>query len=87
MDIPEYAQRKSELKSQLKEEQTRLEEAQSTQGNTVIRLQIIGGFKGILKKLPNYITQADPQEVNNQLRTFISKIIISPTTVKIELID
>jgi len=87
MELPEYTKRKTELKIQIEAEKKKLETAQNNQDRTALRLQIIGGFAGILEKLPNYLTQAPPQEVNTQLRAFIEKIIITPTNITIELIE
>lgn len=87
MTLPEYTTRKAQLKDQLKEEEIKLHHNQNQQHRTATRLQIIGGFQGILSQVPAYITQAPPQEVNTQLRAFIHKIIITPTTVTIELIE
>lgn len=87
MTLPEYTTRKTQLKEQLTQAQAQLQHIQNHQHRTAQRLQIIGGFQGILKKIPAYLTQAPPQEVNTQLRAFIHKIIITPTTVTIELIE
>jgi DNA invertase Pin-like site-specific DNA recombinase len=87
MDIPEYTKRKTELKSLIKTEETKLHQLTDNQDQAAVRLQVIGGFIGILSKIPKYLTEADPQDVNNQLRGFIQKIIITPEDVKIELID
>lgn len=87
MDIPEYMARKAQLKALLKEEENKLEATETSQDRSAQRLQVIGGFAGILDKIPQYITEAEPQEVNNQLRAFIQKIIITPDHIHIELIE
>lgn len=87
IELPEYTLEKSKLDTDLKAAHKKQTANQTQTTARATRLALIGGFQGILQKIPAYITTAPAQEVNTQLRQFINKIIITPTTITIQLIE
>lgn len=87
MTLAEYATRKEELQAIIQKEQNKAEDLRTAQARAIQRQQTIKDFQAIIQKIPRYITKAPAQEVNTHLRSIIQKIIITPTSVTIELID
>lgn len=87
MELPQYTARREQLLTSLKEHQTQQQQQTTAHQLHQQRRQTLTGIANILHQIPAYITQAPPQQVNTQLRTIIQKIIITPTTLSIELIE
>lgn len=85
-DLGDYIQRKDQLDALIQTTRNRIAEDTAASQRAAQRLAAIRDFRSILHKIPRYIATAPAQDVNTQLRAIIQKIIITPNTIKIELI-
>jgi DNA invertase Pin-like site-specific DNA recombinase len=86
LPIQEYTARTASLDAQINDTLRTLAATDTDTERSAQRRAAIHDLRAILHKLPNYLTEAPPQQVNTHLRAFIHKIIITNETVTIQLL-
>jgi DNA invertase Pin-like site-specific DNA recombinase len=87
LSLEKYNERADQLDKEITDAQKKLYNSENEFIRQKENLEHIRGMAGIIEKIPTYITKAPAQVVNNHLRSFIQKIIITPDSTKIELIS
>lgn len=81
MSLKDYASRTDALAAQIADAEARL----SLDGDEALRrkqtLELLGGLRGLIERVPDYLLQAPEQEVNALLRGLLERVVVGSDVV------